>query len=208
MSLTAEKRRFTEEEYLRLEQAAPIRHEYHDGEITAMSGGSYAHSLIIMNVGAALHAALAGKPCQVLESNLKVGIVPSRRFVYPDLQIICGPPQFDCRDSSLQTVTNSRVVIEVLSPSTEAYDRGLKFSLYRELESFEEYILVSQDAASVETFFRRPDGTWLFTPSSGLDAVVRLRSLELVLRLADVYARVEFPQQSPSVTDPLATQRP
>lgn len=195
MSLTAEKHRFTVQEYLRMEDASQSRHEYHDGEIIAMSGGSYPHSLIVMNVGAALHAALVGKPCRVLESNLKVGMVRSRRFVYPDLHVICGAPQFDPQDPTSQTVTNSRVVVEVLSPSTEAYDRGGKFNLYRGLESFEEYVLVSHATASVETYFRQPGGTWLFTPYSGLDAVVKLRSVGLDLRLSDVYAGVDFPEE-------------
>ena len=144
MALPLEKRRYTVEEYLELEEASPLRHEYHDGEIIAMSGGSLEHSVIITNVSAALHAALANKPCLVLDTNLKVGIGPSRQFVYPDVHVICGQPQFDPRDPNRQTVTNPRMAVEVLSPSTEAYDRGGKFNLYRELESLEEYVLISQ----------------------------------------------------------------
>jgi Uma2 family endonuclease len=202
MGLPAEKRRFSSEEYLQMEEASPSRHEYHDGEILAMSGGSYEHSLIITNVGAALHAALIGKPCRVLDSNLRVGIVSSGRFVYPDIYIICGAPQFDPRDRTQQSVTNPRIVVEVLSPSTEAYDRGAKFNHYRELKSFEEYVLVSQDQASAETFFRQSDDTWLFTPYSGINAVAKIRSMALELRLADVYAGIEFREQSHPETNP------
>jgi len=186
-----------------MEEASPLRHEYHDGEILAMSGGSLEHSIITTNVAAALHAALVDKPCLVLDSNLKVGIISARRFVYPDVHVICGQPQFDPRDATHQTVTNPRVVVEVFSPSTEGYDRGGKFNLYRELESFEEYVLVSQDTASVETFFRQQHGTWLFTPYSGLDAVLKLRSLNLELRLSDVYARVDFRKEPDAAVDGL-----
>jgi Uma2 family endonuclease len=204
MGLPAEKRRFTVEEYLRLEQDSPSRHEFDDGEILATAGGSYEHSLIITNVSAALHGALDGKPCRVLDSNLRVGVPPARKFVYPDVHVICGPPQFDPRDRTRQTVTNPRVVVEVLSPTTEAYDRGTKFDRYRELPSFEEYVLVAQDSASVQTFFRQPDGTWLFTPFAGIDAVVEIRCLGVDLRLAEVYAGVEFPEQP--ITDPLTKE--
>jgi Uma2 family endonuclease len=206
MGLPAENRRFAVEEYLRMEQASESRHEFHDGEILAMSGGSLEHSLIVTNVSAALHAALVGSPCLVLDSNLKVGIAKAHRFVYPDVHVNCDGPQFDPRDPTRQTVINPRLVVEVLSPSTEAYDRGGKFNLYRELPSFQEYVLISQDTAAVETFFRQPDGTWLFAPYSGLDALVKLRSLNLELRLSDVYARVEFRNGTEAVIDPPATR--
>lgn len=200
MSLPAEKQRLTVDEYLRMEQASTTRHEYHDGQIFDMSGGSFEHSLITSNTNRALGNALVGKPCKVLDSNLKIGIPSSGRFVYPDAHVLCGPPQFDARDPSRQTVTNPRLVVEVLSPSTESYDRGGKFNRYRELKSFEEYLLIAQDEPAVETFFRQPDGTWLFTPVNGIDSVATLRSLGIDLRLADVYAGVEFaaePEEGP-----------
>jgi len=206
MGLPAEKRRFTVEEYLRMEQGSESRHEFHDGEVLAMSGGSLEHSIIVTNVAAALHAALIGSPCLVLDSNLKVGIAKSRRFVYPDVHVNCDGPQFDPRDATRQTITNPRLVVEVLSPSTEACDRGGKFNLYRELASFQEYVLISQEIASVETFFRQPDGTWLFTPYSGLTAIAKLRSPSLDLRLSDVYARVEFLKVADAAIDPPRTR--
>jgi Uma2 family endonuclease len=193
MGLPAEKRKYTVEEYLRMEQAAVSRHEYHDGEILAMAGGTFTHSAIVSNVNRAVGNALVGKPCRAMDSNLKIGISRERRFVYPDVSVICGPPQFDLRDPSRQTVINPRLVIEVLSPSTEAYDRGTKFDRYRELESFEEYVLVAQDHPSVQTFFKQPDGTWLLTPYAGMEAIAKLRSLGVELTLTDVYAGVEFP---------------
>ena len=193
---------YTVEEYLRLEQAASDRHEYHDGQILAMAGGSYEHSVIVSNINRALGNALDGKPCRTLDSNLKVGIPRTGRFVYPDVHVICGPPQFDPRDETRQTVSNPRLVVEVLSPSTEAYDRSGKFNQYREIDSFEEYVLVSQDRASVETFFRQTDGTWLFTPSAGMAAAVKLRSVGVELPLAAVYGGVVFPELAEDQPDP------
>ena len=192
MGLPAEKRLFTAEEYFRIELQSPTRHEYHDGQIFEMSGGSYEHSLIISNTNRRLGNALDGKPCRVLDGNLKIGIASMDRFVYPDVFVICGQPQFDPRDPNRHTVTNPRLIVEVLSPSTESYDRTAKFNRYRELDSFEEYVLISQNQAAVETFFRQPDRTWLFTPHSGVEAVVHLRSLTIEPRLADLYAGVEF----------------
>lgn len=192
MGLPAEKHRCTVEEYLHLERDALERHEFHDGEVLSMAGGAYFHSLINANVGGEVRNALRGKPCRVLDSNLKVGIASTRSFVYPDTTILCGTPRFDPRDPSGQTVSNPRVVIEVLSPTTEAYDRGEKFNRYRELESFEEYILVSQSRPSIETFYRQPDGTWLFTPYSGLEAIAKIRSVGVDLLLSEVYGGVDF----------------
>ncbi len=201
MGLPAEKNHVSVEEYLRLEQASAIRHEYDDGEVLAMSGGSYEHSMIVINVGAALHASLVATSCRALDSNLKVGVTPSRKFIYPDVQVICGAPQFDPCDPSRQTIINPRLVVEVLSPTTEAYDQGAKFMKYRSLESFQEYVLVSQTVALVETFFRQPDGVWLFSPFAGVDGVVKLRSLGVELRLGDIYAGVQFPEPAVSTDE-------
>jgi Uma2 family endonuclease len=204
MGLPVEKRRYTVEEYLRMERVAQERHEYHDGEVLAMAGGSVEHSLIVSNFNRVLGNALVGNRCRVYDSNLKVSIARTRSFVYPDISVICGQPQFDPSDPAHQTVTNPRVIVEVLSPSTELYDRGVKFTQYRELESFEEYVLISQYQPFAETFFRQPDGTWLFTPYAGLESVLKVRYLGVELRLADVYAGVEFPVSPDVDLDPFA----
>lgn len=196
MGLPAEKHRYTLSEYLRYEQEAVDRHEYRDGEIIAMAGGTYCHSLIVANVIRELGNALKGKPCRVLESNLRVRSPRVPLYSYPDANIVCGEPQFDANDPSGQTITNPRVLIEVLSPSTEAYDRGAKFNGYRQLESLEEYILIGQDAPRIESFFRQSDSSWLFTPVNGLDAMVRLKSLGLELPLAEIYSGVVFSEDS------------
>lgn len=193
MSLPIEKHRYTVTEYLSFEHDATERHEYRDGEILAMAGGSYNHSLIAMNTGGELRQTLKGKPCRVLDSNLRVRIPRTPLYTYPDAMVICGQPQFDPSDVANQTVTNPRIVIEVLSPSTEAYDRGAKFTRYRQLESLEEYILISQDAARVEGFYRQSDGSWLFTTANELGSCFRIRSLEVELPLSELYAGVTFP---------------
>jgi Uma2 family endonuclease len=198
MSLPLEQqpRRHTVEEYLRIERDSSERHDYIDGEIVAMSGGSYNHSLIISNTVRELGNRLKGKPCRALESNLRVGIPRTPRLMYPDILVICGKPEFDPRDDHNETVTNPRLVIEVLSPTTERHDRGEKFRRYRQLESLQEYVLVSQERPSVETYFRQPEGTWLMAPYAGMESTVRLRSVEIDLPMTEIYAGVEFPPPS------------
>lgn len=185
--------RYTVEQYLRLERDSALKHEFRDGQIIDMAGGSAEHSLIIANLIGELRARLKGSPCRVYDSNLRVRIAKKLRYAYPDASVICGEAQFDPVDSARTTVTNPRVVIEVLSPATELYDRGEKFRRYLELESLEEYVLVAQDEARVETLFRQSDGTWLFATANGRDAAARLRSLRIDLPLAEVYAGVDFP---------------
>jgi Uma2 family endonuclease len=192
MGLPVEKRRHTISEYLSFERTARERHEYLDGEILAMAGGSYNHSLILANLIGEIRNVLKGKPCRVLESNLRVRIPRTPLYTYPDASIVCGKPQFDPNDEANETVTNPRVLIEVLSSSTEGYDRGEKFTRYRQMDSLEEYVLVSQDVARVETFRRQADGTWLFSAYSGGEAVLKLTGLGIEIPLAEIYAGVEL----------------
>jgi Uma2 family endonuclease len=117
--------------------------------------------------------------------------------VYPDVPVICGKAEFDPRDDRNETVTNPRLVIEVLSPSTELHDRGEKFRRYRELQSLQEYVLVSQERPSIETYFRQADGTWLMAPYFGMQSVIRLRSVEIDLPMTEIYAGVDFPPVPP-----------
>ena len=158
-----------------------------------MAGGTGEHSLVVANVIGELRNRLRGKPCHVYDSNLRIRIPRTVLYTYPDATVICGPRQKDPNDPSGETFTNPRLIVEVLSPSTEGYDRGEKFERYRSLDSLEEYVLVSQGTARVETYFRQEHGTWLLTPFSGLEAVARLRCLEIDLPLGEVYAGVEWP---------------
>lgn len=192
MGLPAEKRRYTIAEYLEMEEKAVDRHEYDNGEILMMSGGTYKHSRINMNFGGALVAALKGKPCHPLDSNMRVRIVRENRYVYPDISIVCGAPDFDVDDPKQTTITNPRVVIEVLSESTAAYDRGKKFEAYRAIPSLEMYVLVAQDEPLVETFRRGEEGTWILRAFKGLDARVNLECVGVNIPLADLYTGITF----------------
>lgn len=163
-----------------------------------MSGGTFAHSRINLNVGATLNAALKDDPFTTLDSNMRVRIGRQEDYVYPDISVVCGPPQFDPDDLKKTTIINPRLVVEVLSDSTESYDRGAKFDLYRQVPSLEEYILVSQREPLIETFLRQADGAWLFNAWKGAEATVIVRSLNITLPLAEIYSRVEFEESTRS----------
>jgi Uma2 family endonuclease len=193
MTLPVEEHRATIAEYLQRERQSLDKREYRDGEVLLMAGGTADYSLIVANVIREVGNRLKGRPCHVYDSNLRVRIPRTVLYTYPDATVICGPRQIDPEDPYGETVTNPRVVIEVLSPTTEAYDRGEKFDRYRLLDSMEQYILVSQTAPRIETFLRQDGGNWLFTPFSGQTAIAKLRSLEIDLPLAEVYAGIQFP---------------
>lgn len=196
MGLPAEKRKwFSLDEYFRMADDSEVKLEYWEGEIVEMAGGTYEHSLVISNTLLELGNSLKGKPCRVLESNLRVRIGRKSFYCYPDLKVICGTPQFDLDDPKKLTVFNPRVIIEVLSPSTEGYDRGQKFERYRDIASMQEYVLISTQRPLVEVFWRRDDGSWLFTPASGVESSTVFNSIDVKLNLSDIYAGVEFPPE-------------
>jgi Uma2 family endonuclease len=197
MGLPQPKPRHTIAQYIEHELNSEQKHEFHDGEILAMSGGSPAHALLAANIIRAVGNRLQGKPCRVYTSDLRVAVSATARFVYPDATVICGPAQIHPEDPARQTVTNPKVIVEVLSPKTEAYDRGDKFLHYRQIPSFQEYVLVSPYAPVIETFRRRDDGAWLFTAFAGPDASATLSSIEVTIPLAEVFADVEFTPQPP-----------
>lgn len=192
MTLPQPVHRSTPEEYLRRERDSDVRHEYYHGEVFAMAGGSPDHSLIASNVSGELRSRLKGNLCRVYESNLRVRIPRTTLYTYPDVSVICGERQFDPLDMNKETVLNPALIVEVLSPSTESWDRGGKFQNYREIESLREYVLVSSNKALVETFLRQPDGTWVMNPTASREAVAPLKSLGIELSLAEVYDGVEF----------------
>ncbi len=200
MGLPVEKRRYTIKEYLERELDAAERHEFHDGEILAMSGGSDAHSFIIANVIREFGNQLKGKPCSVAEGNLRVRSRREPRYVYPDASVICNDREYDPEDPNRHTILNPRVIVEVLSPSTEAYDRGDKFEYYQGIDSLEEYVLIAQDRPAAQSFLRQPDGTWSMMGIHGIEAALRLRSLQIEVPLAEIYYRVEFPERSPQTS--------
>ena len=194
----APKPRLTVDEYLRLEESSEEKHEYLEGQLLDMSGGTISHSLIIANVVGELHARLKGNPCRVYDSNLHVKIPRKVIYFYPDCSVVCGPVQKDGSDFTGGSTVNPRLIVEVLSDSSERYDRGEKFTRYRELESLAEYVLISQSSPSVETFFRQGDGTWIFAAINDLKASAKLKSIGVEMPLADVYAGVEFLPTEPA----------
>lgn len=180
----------TPEEYMEFERRSEYRNEYLDGEIVAMTGASRKHNLIAMNILGSLWQQLREKDCEVYPSEMRVKIPSANVYTYPDVVVVCGEPKLE--DEHLDTLLNPTLLMEVLSKSTAAYDRKLKFDYYRTLESLAEYLLVSQDACKVEHYTRQPDGKWLLTDISSPESVVELASVGCGLRLKDIYERVEF----------------
>ncbi|MEP6962368.1 MAG: Uma2 family endonuclease [Acidobacteriota bacterium] len=184
--------RLTEDQYLALERAAEFRSEFYDGRMHARSGGSYRHAMIILNLGTRLNLAFERRQCNVTASDVRVRVSPGRMYVYPDVAVVCGEPRFV--DGKKDTLLNPAVIVEVLSPSTEADDRGLKFVHYRTLESLQEYALVSQMEPRVELYRRQPSREWLLSESVGLDSEARFETGGETIRipLADIYGKVTF----------------
>jgi len=185
--------RLTPEEYLEIERAAEFRHEYYDGQMYEKPGGSYSHAVIIGNFSCWLQNALDGRPYHVLTSDMRLRVAPAGLYCYPDVVIVCDPPVL--ADRHQDTLENPVVLAEVLSPSTEAYDRGFKSSQYRKIESLQEYALISQDEARVEVYRRQSSGDWLLSEYEGPKAVCRLASLDCQVALAAIYAKVTLPNE-------------
>ena len=190
MGLPALVKKFTPLEYLALERTADYRSEYFQGEIFAMAGGSPRHSLIQTNLTGELRAALKGALCTAYNNDLRIRVNPSGLYTYPDASIVCGP--LELADGQQDVVLNPTVLFEVLSDSTEAYDRGQKFGHYRQIESLREYVLVSQSEVLVERFQRNPDNTWTLTESRGIDAQFALNSVGITIPLREIYDNVDF----------------
>ncbi len=179
---------WTVEQYLEFERTSEEKHEYLDGQIYLMGGASHNHSIITATIIGILYTPMRSRPCSVFDSDMRVKA--GRLYTYPDITVVCGTPQYT--DDNPDTLLNPTLIIEVLSPSTERYDRGKKFEHYRALESLQEYVLVSQDRPLIEHYIRQPDGQWLFSDASGLDSTLTLPSIGCTLALADVYEKVTF----------------
>ncbi len=182
----------TAEEYLALDRAAEFRSEFLDGEIVAMSGGSPRHSKLQINLALEIVTALRGTPCQAFSSDLRVRVSP-RMYAYPDLTVVCG--ELMLADDRQDILLNPKVIFEVLSPSTEYYDRGVKFRRYREIESLTDYILVDQDQARIEQFTRGDAHTWTFHDYQDASEILLIESIGVSLPIARIYERIEFPSE-------------
>jgi len=174
--------------YLAFEQSNDRKHEYVNGEVLAMAGASAAHNIITGNLLASLHAQVRRRNCTVFPSDMRLGILQQDVYVYPDIMVVCGDILFS--DTEQDTLTNPTIIIEVLSPSTETYDRGKKSQYYRTIPSLQEYLLVAQDAQHIEHFVRYSAHQWLFSEVTKERGSVHIASIDCALLLEDVYDKV------------------
>lgn len=189
--MVAEPREYlTAEAYLELERQAEEKSEYIDGTLVAMVGASANHNLIQFNLIANLKPQLRRNGCLGFGSDMRVKSGTESIYSYPDLSIVCGKPAYG-QDRS-DTLLNPILLVEILSPSTERYDRGKKFAHYRRIPTLQEYVLVAQDQPLIEHYVRQPDGTWLWTAVEGLDETIALPTIDCTLPLAEVYDQIEF----------------
>jgi Uma2 family endonuclease len=179
----------TPEEYLAAERAAETRSEYVNGVVCPMTGANVNHIRIVRNLTILLGTILEDGPCELLPTEIKVRLPDSQKFFYPDLTVVCGELQFP--DDRRDVVLNPTLIIEVLSESTEAFDRGEKFQSYQQIDSLREYVLVAQAPPLVEQFVRQDDGSWIYTPAAGREHSLTLSSVACQLSLDAIYKRVD-----------------
>ncbi len=195
-----EKRHYTPEEYLALEESAIDKSEYHDGEIIPMTGGTTNHNSIIINLIANLKFGLRGKDYRLFTSDVRLWIPLTSRYVYPDIMVIQGEPQY--QGSNKTIVTNPLVIVEVLSNSTKDYDRGGKFLAYRSIPEFQEYILVDQYSYHIEQFAKNSNGKWVLTEYDSEESLLILESVEFQIPLREIYERINFEVKAEEVSQP------
>lgn len=194
MSTQPSDTRLTPEEYLAIEREAEFKSEYFDGNVYAMTGASVNHIQVVLNVASELRSQLRDRPCLILPSEMKVRIPDARKFFYPDVTVVCGEPVF--YDDRRDIIENPLLLIEVLSDSTERFDRGAKFQAYQTIGTLREYLLFAQDRAFVEQYVRESGGKWIYSATIGLESTLEVASVECSLSLADVYEKVELNRTS------------
>lgn len=182
---------YTLEEYLALERDSEVRYEYWDGEIFAMSGGTLAHDLIMGNASNSLVAQLAGKNCRVFTNNMQIKVPAAPPYRYADGSVVCGKLEVE-RFNGADLLISPVLIIEVLSPSTEAYDRGDKFTFYKSIPTFREYLLIAQHRPHITHYVKAESGKWDYEEANGLDSSIYLHTIDCTLALSDLYSGVEF----------------
>lgn len=185
---TLSNRLLTPEEYLEIERKAEYKSEFYKGEMFAMSGGSRWHARIAVRLTSLLGQHLSGKKCEPFTSDMRVLATPSGLYTYPDFSVACDEPQF--ADPHVDTLINPTLLVEILSPSTENYDRGKKAKLYRDIPSLQELLFISQDTYDVELYRRQSDGNWLLIEAKGLESAITLTSIGYTLPLSELYENV------------------
>lgn len=184
------KTKLTPAEYLEMERKAEFKSEYFNGEVFAMSGAKRNHNKITTNLSGLVWQHLKGKDCESYSNDMRVLVPQTGLCTYPDLVVVCGEPKF--QDDVFDTLLNLVLLIEVLSDSTESYDRGKKFQHYRSVESLREYVLVSQDEARIEKYVKQGDGFWVLSEAVGLDSEIKFDSIDCLIALSEVYDKVNF----------------
>ncbi len=182
-----EKRFLSHRDYLEMEAETPWKNEYYHGEVFAMTGASFRHNVIAGNVFAALHGALGRSDCYVFTGDMKVQVEKDRHYVYPDVSVVCGEIEF--AEERTDTVSNPLVIVEVLSESTQDYDRGSKFRAYRGIETLRDYVLIDQYTPHIEHFSKNDAGKWVLDELDGENATLEIGSIGVVLSLSSVYRR-------------------
>ena len=190
---TQPKTYLTPEQYLEIERRAEYKSEYYQGEMFAMSGATREHNLIVASIVASLYSQLRSSPCETYPSDMRVHVRDTGLYTYPDVVIACQEPRF--LDGQLDTLVNPTLLVEILSPSTEAYDRGRKFDHYQSIESLRQYLLVASDRIHADLYTRQPDGGWLLTSADGPAGTLALASVNCQIALADVYEKVDLETQ-------------
>jgi Uma2 family endonuclease len=180
----------TPEEYLEIERKAEFKSEYYNGEMFAMAGASERHGVIISNIVAEFRQQLKGRVCRVISNDLRLRVLPSGLYTYPDVIVVCGESRH--ADDRSDTLLNPTVIIEVLSDSTRDYDRGQKFEFYRALPSLQEYLTVAQAYPHIEQWTRQQENSGVLTEFSDLNQSIHLPSIDCVLKLSEVYDKVDW----------------
>jgi Uma2 family endonuclease len=188
------KKKLTEAEYLSLERTADFKSEFFNGEMFAMAGASREHNELKDNMIGEIFSRLKGGPCRTYSSDQRVKVSRTGLYTYPDLLIVCGTPEFEF-DKDVDTLLNPQVIFEILSESTESYDRGAKFQQYWQVPSLREYVLVSQDKMLMERFVRQPDDSWLLTTFDDAAGDFTLATISVRVPLVDIYRGVEISEQ-------------
>jgi Uma2 family endonuclease len=189
------KPRYTLEEYFALELASEERYEYFNGEVFCMSGVSPNHAQIESNLITSLNNELRARGCRVFPANIRIKVPAAPPYRYPDLAVVCEKPSYE-KIGGIEALTNPVLLVEVLSPSTEAYDRGDKFTYYKSIPSFREYLLVAQHRPHITHYIKQTDGKWDYEESNDLTSNLDLLSVDCALALSEVYVGVEFGQES------------
>jgi Uma2 family endonuclease len=193
--------RLTPAEYLEIERAADQKSEFFGGEMFAMAGAGREHNLIAANLTRVLGNQLMGRPCELYPGDMRVKVSPTGLYTYPDIVVVCGEPEFE--DAQLDTLLNPTLIIEMLSSTTEAYDRGDKFVQYRQIDSLQQYLLIAQDRVLLEQYARQAGShEWLLAGLSDLQGIASLVSISCKLTLAEVYDKVKLPEEEGPLRQP------